>query len=819
MVPPQKPIFLDTTGRRAPVLRVGAALVAVFAILLFGGFVWSVTKAPTTATFGFSNFGAPPSARKPAKQLAAARKALFSRISADRKSKPGAPISSAQAIAGAYFAPWRSTSIIGLRNHAAQLTHVYPAWLSLNPDGKGINNDFWRPDRQSSTKDLVQVARTNGVRIVPVVSNAQSGVFDKERVKAMLADQRTSADITNALVTFVQGNGYQGLQIDFEQLDDGGYRALRPWLMELGKRLHAIGGELSVTIETDMQPATAKLLATAVDYAVLMAYDEHYVSSEPGPVASAAYTEQMLKRFAEVIPADRLVMGVGAYGYDWDVAQKTGVAITNQQAIALASRYLPDTKPQDAIDFDPVALEPTFQYYDEKHALHEVWFLDAITAQNALMLAKGYHTRGAALWALGMEDPSTWAIFGRNASLTADLHKVTVPAEVQFIGDGELLRIVRRPNEGSRTYETDPKTGLITDEDYVTYPSGWLVSRSGAPEMTLVLTFDDGPDPTWTPKILDVLKKEGVPGTFFMIGSQAAQYPDIVKRVFAEGHEIGSHSYTHPNMAHVSEDRVRLELSATQRAFESILGRSVVLFRPPYNADSEPHTYGEIMPIAVAGEQGYVTAGETIDPDDWEIIRTDVSGQKVKLTGDMIAKEVESKLDYGQAILLHDGGGDRSATLDSLAQMIEALKARGYTFTTVGGLEGRSRDATMPLLAPGDRNMALVDTAAFTVQRVFNTVLFWGFTTAIGLGLLRIALMIGLTARQRRPRPDLIPDGRVDVLVAAYNEAAVIVRTVASLLASQAVNVRVDRGGRRFGGRHGRPGGSRLWRRPSRASP
>ena len=245
----------------------------------------------------------PPLARKPAKQLAAARKALFATIASDRKAKPGAPIKSADAISGAYFAPWRSTSIIGFKTHAAQLTHVYPAWLSLNPDGKGINNDFWRPDRQSSTKDLVQIARTNGVRIVPVISNAQSGVFDKERVKAMLADPSASA----------------------RHHPGPGHLRARQWLPGPADRLRAVGrarlsGAASLAGRSGQAPsrhrrrtlrhhrdrhgslATAKLLASAVDYAVLMAYDEHYVSSDPGPVASVAYTEEMLKRFSAVIP-------------------------------------------------------------------------------------------------------------------------------------------------------------------------------------------------------------------------------------------------------------------------------------------------------------------------------------------------------------------------------------------------------------------------------------------------------------------------------------------------------------------------------------
>ena len=162
-------------------------------------------------------------------------------------------------------------------------------------------------------------------------------------------------------------------------------------------------------------------------------------------------------------------------------------------------------------------------------------------------------------------------------------------------------------------------------------------------------------------------------------------------------------------MAHVGEQRVRLELSATQRAFEAILGRSVVLFRPPYNADSEPTTYGEIMPVAVASEQGYVTAGETIDPNDWDTARRAPDGSRHKLTGADIQAAVLSELDYGQAVLMHDGGGDRSATVAALDGLITTLKARGYRFSTIGELVGQGRDQTMPRLPPSERAAAAVD--------------------------------------------------------------------------------------------------------------
>jgi peptidoglycan/xylan/chitin deacetylase (PgdA/CDA1 family)/spore germination protein YaaH/GT2 family glycosyltransferase len=791
MTDPVRHVFLDPTGSRARHLRAAALLVAALSIALLTAFGFSVFSTPKLSLFGPNARPQPVKLHRSSPQLENARRALFARISADRRYADLKPINGADTIRGAYFAPWRDNGLESFRAHAGDLTHIYPAWISLRADGKGLVTDFWNPYVSQTTKDLIRIAAANGVRVVPVVSNAEAGVFDTKRLDRMLLNRKTAANVAKQLSDFVQTNGYAGLQIDFERLGSTSRERLPAWLLGLSKRLQAKGKELSVTIETDESPAFASKLSATADYAVIMAYDEHGVFSGPGPAASANYVADALRRFTPSVGASKLVLGVGAYGYDWNVPDKTAEIVAHQQAVALLVRYSGHNSVKETLDFDAAALEPTFQYNDDKGQLHEVWFQDAVTAQNALTLGRTFHIRGAALWALGMEDPSAWRAFGRLGPAQADLRSVVAPEAVNFIGDGELLRVVRRPQAGERTYERDAATGLITDESYASLPSGWLIERSGAPNKTVALTFDDGPSPIWTPKILDVLKRHNVKATFFMIGSQLIDYPELARRVYAEGHEIGSHSFTHPDMAHVGEERVRLELSTTQRAFQAILGRSVMLFRPPYNADSEPRTYGEIMPIAVAAENGYVTAGETIDPNDWNVWRRHADGSTQKLTGADIQASIEAQLSKGQSILLHDGGLDRSATVEALDHLITTLQAKGYQFSTIGGLEGRSRDQTMPAVSPADSFFVITSGIGFAVQRIVGAILFWAFTAAIILGLLRIALMLTLAARPSPPRPLPVGRPRVDVLVAAFNEATVIERTVTSALNSQGVAVRV----------------------------
>ena len=146
--------------------------------------------------------------------------------------------------------------------------------------------------------------------------------------------------------------------------------------------------------------------------------------------------------------------------------------------------------------------------------------------------------------------------------------------------------------------------------------NGYYVKKYGKAEREVALSFDDGPDDEYTPAILDILEANHVPATFFVVGVNAENNIGILKRIYDEGFEIGNHTFTHANLAEVNAERTRVELNATRRIIESVTGHSTVLFRPPYNADSEPETVEEILPVEVSREENYYTIAESIDPQD-----------------------------------------------------------------------------------------------------------------------------------------------------------------------------------------------------------
>ncbi|MDD5656744.1 MAG: glycosyltransferase, partial [Elusimicrobia bacterium] len=371
----------------------------------------------------------------------------------------------------------------------------------------------------------------------------------------------------------------------------------------------------------------------------------------------------------------------------------------------------------------------------------------------------------------------------------AQLAVVKYPYDIEYVGNGEILTVEAMPEDGRRRMEVDRATGFVLDEAYERLPTTFVIRRGELRPKQVALTFDDGPSEPFTGLILDALRDLRVPGTFFVIGENAERHPDLVERIWREGHELGNHSYTHPDIAAVSERRARLELTATQRALQSILGRSTIMFRPPYNADAEPSRADEVRPILLAARLGYLTVGEFIDPRDWELERYLPDGTRRRRTAEEIAGLIEGQVrkERGNTVLLHDGGGDRSRTAAALRLVVPRLQAEGYRFVSVSGLVGASRDQVMPPANQGDAALIGVDRAVFEAFYWAGWLLRLAFLSAIALAVLRIALVsvLAAAARRRERRRTFDPSYRpsVSVLIAAFNEAGVIEGTIRAALA------------------------------------
>jgi cellulose synthase/poly-beta-1,6-N-acetylglucosamine synthase-like glycosyltransferase/peptidoglycan/xylan/chitin deacetylase (PgdA/CDA1 family) len=303
------------------------------------------------------------------------------------------------------------------------------------------------------------------------------------------------------------------------------------------------------------------------------------------------------------------------------------------------------------------------------------------------------------------------------------------------------------------------------------------VSSSGMPGRTIALTFDDGPDPTWTPQILSILRKHQVPGTFFVVGSMAARHPDLLRGIRDSGSELGAHTFTHPDLVQVSQWRLDRELDESQLVLAGGAGVTTNLFRPPFSSSAsaiDDLGYGTVL---AAGRHGYVCVFTDRDSGDWgrpgveAIMRgsTPVDGQ-------------------GAIVLMHDAGGERSQTVAALDRLIPRLQQEGYRFTTVSGGLGLP-PANQPASA-ADQRLGKLLLAAVAVSLGVVGVL-QAILLAVGLLVVaRLVLMVivarGHARRRHHPRwrwgpPVTAP---VSVIVPAFNEAANIEVAIRSIVAN-----------------------------------
>ncbi|MFJ6690082.1 bifunctional polysaccharide deacetylase/glycosyltransferase family 2 protein [Streptomyces sp. NPDC091294] len=344
---------------------------------------------------------------------------------------------------------------------------------------------------------------------------------------------------------------------------------------------------------------------------------------------------------------------------------------------------------------------------------------------------------------------------------------------------------------------SDVPEDVLDGGPILSFPGGQATTVS-VPDKTIVLTFDDGPDPTWTPQVLDILEKYDVPGTFFLVGSMVARHPGIVRDMVEQGNEVGVHTFTHVDLSYQSQSRVDREIEQTQLALAGAAGITTTLFRAPYSSETDAIDNYSWPVYESLGEDGYTSVFIDTDSDDWK--RPGVS---------KIVEWATPEDGEGASVLFHDAGGERSQTIEALPKYIEKMKAKGYTFTTVSGvmadqqptrgpaaaasdatgsgdsLQAAHHQATGATLYEGKALIAAVAVAEWTVPALSAGLVIVGVAV---MG--RFAMMLVLARRHYRQRnrrrfswgpPVTRP---VSVIVPAYNEKECIEATLRSLARS-----------------------------------
>ncbi|MFP5236599.1 MAG: glycosyltransferase [Acidobacteriota bacterium] len=739
------------------------------------------------------------------------------------------PLNTGEGLRAAFYVPYDPSSYSSFKEHVHQIDMLFPDWLHVDAPSPRllamssentlqeypvIQGDHVRdPDDLNKIKRVIQETR-EGTEVFPHLNNFNpiNQVWDPA-VGDLLADPDKRAALESQITDFFAAlPAYRGLSLDFENLRANSYPDYINFLHELYGQLHARNLRLYVNAGAGTPDNDLKQLAANSDGIILMNYDQHEVQSDPGPIAAQDWFVANLQRALKIVPKQKLICALGNYGYDWALsmppkprrghkAQKPQVLDTTDLSVSEVWQRASDADADLNLDYD--TLNPHFEYIDEdNHQRHVVWFLDGVTVLDEMRAAQQLGLQTFALWRLGWEDRSLWHIWDKPsspASLQA-LGTVQPGHDVDTEGEGDIIRVTGLPKSGKRTVqidtdEPDPRKKLIIDEQMDVYPSSYTIRQFGYHPNEVALSFDDGPDPQWTPKILDVLERKHAHATFMLIGEEAQQNIGLMQRIVRDGNQIGNHTYTHPDISEISSQRLDWEISLTNRLFAAKLGVQPLYFRPPYDIDEEPDTDDQAAPIVRIQKDGLTVIGNKIDTNDWD--------ERIHKSPEEIAQSVLDQLNRmkvrpqfrGSVILMHDGGGNRSATVAALPVLIDTLRAHGYQIVQVSALMGKTTAEVMPRLTFWQRMRAIPDSVAFsTLSVIFNFMVFAFFFGDILMSARLI--LVGLFAfidRLRRPHRQASPgfQPRVAVLIPAYNEEKVIVRTVRSVLHSDYENLRV----------------------------
>jgi peptidoglycan-N-acetylglucosamine deacetylase len=816
-----KQVFYDPLQARWRRIRrvVDAAALVLSLLVIF--FVYSALRSEPLPDLSWLTEKRPYHALKEKEKVKAREKRRLATLARAghrhqvRKAPSQLTLNSEQGVRAAFYVSWDAASFSSLREYARQIDLLFPTWLQvLSADGHLEATD----PETNSMFDVVQGQKVHPVddrvmpflkaedtdmEVFPVVQNFDGTDFIPG-ISDFLMNPQARAKFRREIGMFLATDHYRGLMVDFESFPKKAQPAYVALLHDLSSDLHAKGMKLYVSVQVRNADYDYKAIASAVDGVVIMNYDEHYPGGTPGPVASQEWFTSNLQSAIEEIPKEKLICAIANYGYDWveKPKSKNGKLPPGEadKTVSVQDAWVGSRDSEEDIDFDGDALNPHFSYRDDDNFRHDVWFLDAVTALNEMRAAQTLGIQTFALWRLGAEDRSLWRVWDMPGEANASDRLKDVPPgqDVDMEGTGEILHIEARPADGERDLTIDKQTGLIDGEDFKSLPEPYRVARYGASKNQLAMTFDDGPDPEWTPKILDVLKREHVPGTFFLIGIQAEKFSSLTKRIYREGHEIGNHTFTHPDISSIGSGYMKVELNLTERLFASQLGIRTMLFRPPYSVDAEPDTEDEVRPLELTQSLGYITIGNKIDTKDWN--------DEPALTPPQIAARVLDHLppcqandtQCGNIVLMHDGGGNRERTVLALPLIIDGARARGFQFVPVYQLMGKTKADVMPPLPTNQYWSARLNWIGFWL---FSATML-GITLIFFLGDILMTgrlISVGVLAIYDRLRshvygtPEQIAAYRppVAVLIPAYNEEKVIERTIQGALDSDYPNLRV----------------------------
>lgn len=671
-------------------------------------------------------------------------------------------------------------ALASIRMHVSDLTALSPAWLHVAEDGNHLSELRFNLDINPINGRLIAIARDSGLALYPRLTINSDSPEERNRVRFLLLAQDRHAEVANEIVSFLNQNNFTGVFVDLPIVKEDEKARFIGFLKLLSAECHTSGKQLGVVTHLD-DPIRLDGLAEVLDTVVLV---NSYRREATGTANSLTVFADALQGLLRGIPANKITVAFSSGA----LRQKEGIAAPPERLSFMTAmseaRELP-------ITFDPLTRTSTYQFVDAAGVRGKGLIFDAPFSFNTKVMAAEGAVGSFGVWDISGEDPGLWELLRPNPAI-AELEHIPPTSPIVSTGRGDIISVsLSGVEEGARKVSLDAQSGLITEVTYQSIPTTPTVTRRGYQPKAVALTFDDGPAEPFTSQILDILEEHQIKGSFFVVGERAIEQPDVVRRIFREGHDLGNHTFSHPDLSLVGKNRVTLELNAAQRVLQGILGHSVRLLRPPYVSEVSPLSSHEFRAMAIAEDLGYTTVGIANNGRDWIEYETLPDGSSRERSGKDIAEEILAKIDLmeGNSILLHDGPKERGRTVEALSLLIPALRAKGYRFVTVHELMGVSRADLHPPIMPG--SLQLLHTLIPTLI-AYGSLAFSGlFIGIVTLGVIRLAIILAcsmlswLKERQSPASEEEFEKARdipVSIIIAAYNEEKVITKTIASLL-------------------------------------
>ena len=776
-----KPIFFDPTSHRLVFVSVFSVLFLIFALVWFVLFIFhlygSELPSPTADTASTSYES----------DLSTVPRSPVELENHPTGTLPGEPVSDDRAHATrgsteppaeyaepfirdfqvhAFVPYWSMAGMVEARANIATVDVLLPEWFVIDRDSGEIAR---LPATHRDDLRDVWVQNRDRVRLLPV---ARADVSETAEPTQWLTSPKRRMELIEAVSSLVQEEEFDGLCLDFAGAGAQDIEAIAELARAAKDRLGREGKESCIIASMDDELLKHPKAADLSDRLIVLAFKEPGPFSPPEPLAAQDWYEESLSALLTRIPADKLVVALGASGMGWISGQADPEYLNFFDITDAVARH------GGSIQFDPESLNSLASYSDNQGRRHQIWFLDALSAHNQLARVPLDQVGGVAVWPVSGGDPGVWDLLSQpfpipNTSPNP-LQEIKGAAHVRYTGQGPLLTVRNTAAPGWRDLAVDSESRLITNANYRDLPRAFTINLSGTlPEKTVIFTFDDGPSRTYTPQILDIMQEYSVPAVFFVVGTRVQDSPEIVRRIVDEGHELGVHTYSHPNVADISDFRLKLELHASQELIKSVSGLNTNLFRAPYGFDENPKTPDEAKVLTLLSNEHYVVVGVEIDSSDWTRPGTD----KIVET---VTSLVEAN--QGNVILFHDAGGDRQQTVQALPRIIEALQDMGVAIVPLSSITGQ---ADVPDRAGALQAGSPLSDYSFWLIRTLKSAITVVFFVLIAVGIFRsLTILVLALIKERRVHEggeDLLP---VTVLIPAFCEESVIAKSVASVLQS-----------------------------------